>query len=90
MTVKLFRNMNLFTPVDTGVPLKGAAQGVISEIRGAAMLCCNGIIEQIGAEADVLKKCSGIEVNEELNLHGACVIPGFVDPHTHMCFAAKR
>ena len=90
MTVKLFRNMNLFTPVDTGAPLKGTAQGVISEIRGAAMLCCNGIIEQIGAEADVLKKCSGIEVHEELNLHGSCVIPGFVDPHTHMCFAAKR
>lgn len=90
MTVKLFRNLRIFTPEDTGAPLKGSAQGNVREIPVGAIFCRDGLIEQMGSEEDVLKKSLGMEVHEEHDLEGACVIPGFVDPHTHMCFAASR
>jgi len=31
-----------------------------------------------------------MEFDEEIDCGGRCVIPGFVDPHTHMCFARRR
>jgi imidazolonepropionase len=90
MTVKLYRNARIFTPVDSGKPLSGADQGKIKEINGGAILACNGIIQKIGAETDVLEGLDYSQVNEEHDFGGACVIPGFVDPHTHLCFAKRR
>jgi len=29
-------------------------------------------------------------VDMKIDMQGRCVIPGFVDPHTHLCFAATR
>ena len=31
-----------------------------------------------------------MRVDQYVDLGGRCVIPGLVDPHTHMCFAARR
>ena len=90
MTVKLYRNARIFTPVDSGKPLSGTEQGKISEIACGAMLVSNGIIEKIGPESEVLKDIDRSRINEERNFDGACVIPGFVDPHTHLCFARRR
>ncbi len=90
MIEKLYRNARIFTPVDAGHPLCGAEQGVIKEITGGAMLVRNGVIEKIGVEADVLKGLDHSSVNEEHDFGGACIIPGFVDPHTHLCFARRR
>ena len=90
MTIKLYRNANIYTPVDEGVPLCGQAQGKVKEIKNGAMLVKDGLIEKIGSEAEVLKGLDHKTVNEERDLEGACVIPGFVDPHTHICFAARR
>lgn len=90
MTVKLYRNAHIFTPLDNGKPLRGAGQGSVAEIKNAAMLVSCGIIEKIGAEAEVLRGLDHKAVNEERDLGGACVIPGFADPHTHMCFAKRR
>ena len=30
------------------------------------------------------------QVDMEVDCLGRCIIPGFVDPHTHMCFAGRR
>lgn len=90
MTVKLFRNARIFTPVDAGHPLAGAEQGKILEIKDGAMLVSNGTISKIGSEESVLKGLDFSSVNEETDFGGACVVPGFVDPHTHLCFAKRR
>lgn len=90
MTVKLYRNAKIFTPVDGGKPLAGAEQGRIKEIANGAMLVRGGVIERIGTEDEVLAGLSHHEINEERDFGGACVIPGFVDPHTHLCFARRR
>ena len=90
MAKKLYRNMHLFTPVDGGKPLAGAEQARVKEIKKAAMLVSGGIIEKIGEEEEILKNVCPCEVAIEKDFGGACVIPGFVDPHTHMCFAKRR
>lgn len=90
MTVKLYKHAHIFTPVDKGVPLRGKDQRELKEIVDGAMLVKNGTIEKIGTIDEVLRGAGNAEVNEECCLDGACVIPGFVDPHTHLCFAKKR
>lgn len=88
MTVKFIRNAAVYTPEGNG-PARGGDQGTIRSFRGG-FLIENGLIEAIGPEEELaghpLLKC----VDEEVDCGGQCVIPGFVDPHTHMCFAARR
>ncbi len=55
-----------------------------------ALCTRNGIIEAIGNEEEVLKHLSRCRVDMEVDCEGHCVIPGFIDPHTHMCFAERR
>ncbi len=90
MTVKLYRNARIFSPIDPGHPLKGKGQGNVTEFVRGAMLAANGLIEAIGEEDQVLEGLSPKSVDEERDMEGACVIPGFVDPHTHLCFAKRR
>ena len=90
MTVKLYRNARIFTPQDPGHPLRGKEQGKIREYSKGAILAVNGLIEKIGDESEVLHSISAYAVNEERDMGGAREIPGFVDPHTHLCFAKRR
>jgi imidazolonepropionase len=90
MNRKLFRNAHIFTPVDPGSPLCGSRQGEVRQIPRGAIVSHNGIIEAIGEEREVLSGLSPQDVELEVDCRGCCVIPGFVDAHTHMCFARPR
>lgn len=82
--------MRIFTPEDTGRPLSGEAQGKIKEIVCGSMLVEDGIIAKVGTDEQVTKDLCPKSVSFEKDFGGACVIPGFVDPHTHLCFAKRR
>ncbi len=90
MIRKLIRNAHIFTPVDNGVPSAGKNQGRVRILNQGALLVCDGVIEHIGTEAEVLACIQPLQIDEEVDCGGRCVIPGFVDPHTHMCFAVRR
>lgn len=90
MTVKLFRGMTLYTPRDRGHAPRGAELNEVERVAGAALLCRDGLVERVGAECDVLDGLAFHTVNQEIDFGGRAVIPGFVDAHTHMCFAARR
>jgi imidazolonepropionase len=90
MIRKLFKNAHIFTPTDPGRPLAGKDQGKIHRIEHGALLCRDGIIEAIGRQIEVMKLHLAHEVAMEVDCGGACLMPGFVDPHTHMCFARRR
>jgi imidazolonepropionase len=89
----LFRNARIYTPVDPGHAAGGAAQGALSHWEKGALLCRDGRIVTVGDETAVLAALGapGARVVEtETDCDGACMIPGFVDAHTHMCFLRPR
>ena len=89
MITKLIRNARIYTP-EGSAPSAGAEQGAVRFYPEGAMILKDGLIEAAGAEEEVLAGASGREFDEEIDCGGKCVIPGFTDPHTHMCFAKRR
>ena len=90
MIRKLFRNARIFTPLDRGWPLAGEEQGHLASWERGALLVQDGQIQAVGEQGDVLKLASGLEIHQEMDCRGLCIIPGFVDPHTHLCFSGDR
>ena len=87
---KLFRNASITTPVDTGRPLSGINQKDVSHFKRGALYCHDGIIKAIGEEDEILNGLSPEDVDIAVDCEGLSLIPGFVDPHTHICFADTR
>lgn len=56
----------------------------LNEISGAAMVIEGETIAWVGPNA------SAPRCDEVLDVAGACVIPGFVDSHSHLVFAGER
>lgn len=90
MTSKLFRNARIVTPIDSGHPLSGKAQGRVREYSEGALLVQSGRIVSVGDEASVTADVKPNDVHWEIDCGGRCLIPGFVDPHTHICFVEPR
>ncbi len=90
MQTQLFRNAHIFTPLDQGVPAAGKQQGQLAHFPHGALLVQDGNILSIGDEQEVCKGLDTKTIMKETDCEGYCLIPGFVDPHTHMCFARTR
>jgi len=90
MSSRLFRNARIYTPVDRGSPSAGEQQGEILFYEKGAILCRDGLIERIGPEQDLLQSLVPGDVDMETDCDGMCLMPGFVDPHTHLCFIGTR
>ncbi len=90
MTATLYRNAYIVTPIGGDSPLAGPDQGRVATYEKGALLCENGIIVAVGDESSVLPKADEMDVDMEVDCEGTCMIPGFVDPHTHICFAKRR
>jgi len=87
---KLFRNASITTSSDPGGPLAGKRQGEVRHFKRGALYCRDGLVEAIGEEEEVLAGLSPRDVDTEVDCEGLPLVPGFVDPHTHMCFARRR
>jgi imidazolonepropionase len=97
VSVTLFRNARIFTPEDPGTPLAGPGQGRVASFERGALLCRDGLIEAVGPEHSVLaavraapRAAGRAAPVDEIDCGGRCMIPGFVDPHTHLCFIEPR
>jgi len=71
-------------------PAAGQNQANITECPDGCLLVENGRIAAVGTKRELQDALKGRTVDKEFDLEGAAVIPGFVDPHTHACFAATR
>ncbi len=90
MTIKLFYNARIFTPQDPGTPLAGKWQTELAHFEHGALAVKNGQIVLAGDETTVRQGIAGETIHHETDCLGRCLTPGFVDPHTHMCFAKRR
>lgn len=89
---KLFYNISkIYGANERGTFKKGHEMQVLSTIENGYMMVENGLIKLLGEnvsnqELENLK----VECDELINLNGMEVLPGFVDSHTHIVFAAPR
>lgn len=90
MSQQLFRNTTIYSPVDDGRPRTGKNQGELAYFQKGALLVEDGLIVAVGEEHEVLTVAEVAGEVQEVDCRGRCMIPGFVDPHTHMCFATLR
>lgn len=71
----------------TGGPQRGHELGHLSLIPNGAVLIRDGLIVETGATLDLLNRYPN---EERLDADGKAVLPGFVDPHTHLVWAGDR
>lgn len=70
-----------------GGPQRGKDLGQLHIQAEAAVLVRNGLIEAVGPSDRLLK---AMPTEERFDAGGKVVMPGFVDPHTHLVWAGDR
>jgi len=68
-------------------PVAGAAMRDLRTVEGGAVAIRDGLVVETGPTAELQARCEAAEV---LDADGGVVLPGFVDPHTHLVFPATR
>ena len=57
-------------------------EGPLGIVHDASVVITDGVVESVGPAGQV--------ADERIDAAGACVLPGFVDSHTHLVFAGDR
>jgi len=73
-------------------PERARAKAEMSElsiIQDGAVAVSNGVIVDVGKTSSILKEHDATGV-ERIDATGNVVMPGFVDPHTHLVYAGSR
>ena len=86
----IFRGASqILTFASKGKPKRGLDMADPGLVKQGAVVVHNGNIVDVGNESDVLNRLVNNEV-EEIDAGGRVLMPGFVDPHTHMIFGGER
>jgi imidazolonepropionase len=70
-----------------GAPQRGRALGNLGIIPDGAVLIKDGVIKAVGTTSELSQ---AYPQEENLNAAGHVVMPGFVDPHTHLMWVGDR
>ena len=71
-------------------PRKGAAQRDLAVRESAALAARGGRIVWVGPDHELEGAVSPAPAATVVDAEGAAVVPGFVDAHTHVCYAGDR
>jgi imidazolonepropionase len=71
-------------------PLRGAEQRRVRRIADAEVVCRDGRIAFVGLPEERRRRFGELPEAERLDGRGGTLIPGFVDPHTHLPWAGSR
>ena len=71
----------------TNEPQRGDRLGELGLIPNGAVLIKDSTIQEVGTSADLLARFPN---EERLDAGGCVLMPGFVDPHTHLVWAGDR
>jgi imidazolonepropionase len=72
------------------VTAEGPGPAGLGVVEGGAVLCRDGRVVWVGPEAELPARLGAGDDVAELDAGGGCVLPGFVDAHTHLVFAGDR
>jgi len=72
------------------VAAAGTRPDDLDVLHEGALAAKDGRIVWVGAEADIGRAVEVTGDAVEIDAEGACVLPGFVDSHTHAVFAGER
>ena len=86
----LIKNADLVATCAGPGPRRGSAQREISALPNASVAGCEGKIVFVGSDADADAAISLTANAQVIDGQGCTVVPGFVDPHTHLVFAGDR
>lgn len=84
MNATIFRNARVVTPKGPG-PHRGGAMRELQIIPSADVLVRGGVIKAVESAGSI--DAHGARV---IHAHGRVLMPGFVDAHTHACWAGDR
>jgi len=71
-------------------PRTGAALRDLGLVRDGALAASEGVIVAVGPTARVLDEVALAPDGRRIDAGGRVVLPGWVDPHTHLIFAGTR
>ena len=90
MTDLLIHNLAEIATPEGSAPLRGAEQRRIRRLAGAEVVCRTGRIAFVGSPEERRRQFGEMPEAERLDGQGGTLIPGFVDPHTHLPWAGSR
>lgn len=83
----VFNAAQVLTLASPSGPKRGRAMADVGLIRDGAVAVRDGRILEVGASDDLLHR---VNADCSLDAGGRVVMPGFVDPHTHLVWAGER
>jgi|HubBroStandDraft_3_1064219.scaffolds.fasta_scaffold00658_4 imidazolonepropionase len=86
----LIHNLSEIATPEGSRPLRGAEQRRVRRLARAEVLCRGGRIAWIGETAERLRLWGELPGAARLDGRGGTLVPGFVDPHTHLPWAGSR
>ncbi len=90
MTDLLIHHLSEVATPEGSAPRRGADQARIRRISGAEVVCRDGRIAFVGSPEERRRQFGELPEAERLDGRGGTLIPGFVDPHTHLPWAGSR
>jgi len=86
----VIEHANLVATCAGPAPRRGTVQRDITAIRDASVAAHQGVIVYVGPASDAEQQLDLHDDAVRLDARGCTVVPGFVDPHTHLVFAGDR
>ncbi len=74
----------------SGRPKRGSELAELGIITDGAVAVKEGLITAVGATAAIMEQVEAAEGATLIDAGGKVVLPGLVDPHTHLIFAGSR
>jgi imidazolonepropionase len=76
--------------LDAAGPRRGPGMLELGLFEQASLAVAGGRVVAVGTEAEVLQAVSAGDIDQSVDAGGRCVVPAFVDPHTHAVFGRTR